>query len=59
MKWWIGQFMKLKAAAGPHELPPPGPDEAELGVLTYREPDEEDEFEEVTKSVGVSQLVPE
>ena len=56
MKRRIGWFRTFKAAAGPHELPPPGPDEEDLSELAEGEADEDDEFEPTT-STTVSQLV--
>ncbi|KAI1791420.1 WD40 repeat-like protein [Ganoderma leucocontextum] len=49
MKRRIGWFRTFKAAAGPHELPPPGPDDAGLGVLAGGDADEDDDFEQATK----------
>ncbi len=55
MKRRIGWYRHvLKAAAGPHELPPPGPDEAELDVLAEDEMDVDDEFEQTSTSTNVS-----
>ncbi|KAM5536971.1 hypothetical protein V8D89_009300 [Ganoderma adspersum] len=50
MKRRIGWYRTFKAAAGPHELPPPGPDEEEFSVLAEGEVDEDDEFEQTTST---------
>ena len=58
MKRRLGWLRVVKAAAGPHELPPPGPDEEELEIVAEGEVDEEDEFEQATNPSKVSQLPP-